>query len=185
MELALIVFVIVFAASFGSRGQVLVAQLSAGLGRTTGLLAMGVLSIVIVTTIAAFAGDGLSAIVRGDARALLLTAACVLAALELLWPVRVDRAAEPTRSHFAIASVLAARQLPDAARLGVFVGAGMTPVLVPALVGGMLGGIAATALGWWLGDVMEQLRGAQNIRWFTAAVFIAIAIHLLLAMSRA
>lgn len=86
-----------------------------------------------------------AALLPGAARQMLAAFALLAAAVELAMPMREKALVEPTRSLFALAAVLLARQLGDAARFLVFaLAAAGLPVY--AALGGALGGASALAM---------------------------------------
>jgi len=80
-----------------------------------------------------------------------------LAALELLVLRPKPRPAEPTGSLGALAVVLLAQQLTDAARLLIFALAASSAVPQFAIFGGMIGCAGSAALGWGGGDKLAAL----------------------------
>jgi putative Ca2+/H+ antiporter (TMEM165/GDT1 family) len=147
----LLALLLVFVLALGGRDQRLVAQLSEALGPSALLLAVGCAAAAVSAGVMAWLGSEVAALLPRRAARMLVAFALGFAALELALPVRLAPPREPTRSLGALAIVLFARQLGDAARFGVFaLAAGAALPLGPGL-GGALGGAGALALGWSLG----------------------------------
>lgn len=131
--------------SLGARDQLLVARLAEHGRSGSALLAVAVPVAVLAAAGMAWAGSMVAAMLPTAARQMLVAFALLAAAAELAMPVREKPPAEPTRSLFALAIVLLARQLGDAARFLVFaLAAAGLPVY--AALGGALGGASALAL---------------------------------------
>lgn len=162
-----------FLAAFGARDQRLVAMLSTRLGASNALLATGWLVSAITAALAAFAGAGLALLLPPAGKTMLVAFALLLAALELAWPFRRREPEEPTRSLFAIAVVLGARQVGDGARFLVVAIAAATGAPVLAAIGGALGGGAALTLGWALG---ENLARRYPVRWIRLGIAVALVV---------
>jgi putative Ca2+/H+ antiporter (TMEM165/GDT1 family) len=143
--------------SIGSRDQVLVAQLSARLGRNPGLLVAGWLVAIISACVMAWAGHVAAQILPPEGKTMLVAIAMLLAAVELFWPTTRKAANEPTRSLFAITLVLLSRQFGDAGRFLVFAIAASTGAPLLAAIGGALGGGAALTIGWIAAEDLEKM----------------------------
>ena len=164
--------------SIGARDQLLLAGLSARLGQKGSLLVLaGVVSLA-SSLIAALLGQGIGAMLSPSAQQMLVAIALLLAAVEMVWPVGAKQPVEPTRSMFAIAIVLAARQVGDGPRFLVFALAAATGAPVLAGAGGALGGFAALALGWALGDELTRHRAVRPVRLVMAGLLLLTAIIL-------
>ncbi len=164
--------------SLGARDQLLVARLAEH-GRSAGaLLAVAVPVAVLAAVAMAWAGSQVAAVLPPAARQMLVAFALVAAAAELAMPVRDKAPTEPTRSLFALAVVLLARQFGDAARFLVFaLAAAGLPVY--AALGGALGGVAALTLAaamrgeladWPLRSVRRVLAAIVGV----AAIWLAL-----------
>ncbi|MFU7527632.1 hypothetical protein [Qipengyuania sp. ASV99] len=151
MDSFLLCLVMTFAIAFGGREQLIVAQFSESLERGLPLLVTGAFCALLSAAIMAYAGSSLAAILPPRAAAMLVAFALMIAAFELIWPVKLKAMAEPTRSLIAIGIVVLARQVGDAARFVIFAFAAQATYPATALIGGAIGGIAAAALGWSLG----------------------------------
>jgi putative Ca2+/H+ antiporter (TMEM165/GDT1 family) len=161
--------------SIGSRDQLLVAHLAARLGKGYGLLATSLTVTAASTALAAWAGSTVSAMLPAAAKQMLVAMALVLAAIELAWPRRKSLAAEPTRSLGAIAIVLAAQQITDAARFLVFALAAAFASPTLAAVGGTLGSGAMLVLAWAAHDQLAKWPIAP-IRLGLAAILLVVGV---------
>jgi putative Ca2+/H+ antiporter (TMEM165/GDT1 family) len=142
---------LVFALALGGRDQWLVARWADALGRSVPLLLTGIACAALSAALMAWVGAEFAAMLPRRAAQMLIAFALALAAFELAWPVKPLAPREPTRSLGAIAIVLAARQVGDAARFAVFALAASASLPATAALGGALGGGAAIALGWSVG----------------------------------
>lgn len=149
-------FIAVLLTSIGSRDQILVAQLSARLGRSVSLLVIGWLAAIVTASVMAWAGQAAAQILPPEGKTMLVAIAMLLAAVELFWPNSSKSAKEPTRSLFAISLVLFSRQFGDAGRFLVFAIAAATGAPTLAAIGGALGGGAALTLGWFAGEELDR-----------------------------
>ena len=162
----------VFAVSLGGRDQLLVARLAERLGKGGGLLAVAALVATASALLMAVAGLALALVLPGPAADMLVAIGFLVAGIELAWPRNARLPKEPTRSLFATAVVLLARQVGDAARFCVFAfAAGGSAWLAGA--GGALGGTAALALGIALAGDLP--------RWPLRAIRLALAALLVVA----
>lgn len=148
MDGFLLAFVLVLACALGGRDQVMVGQWADALGRTAQLLATGCLAATLTAGAMAWIGAELAIILPRRAGQMLIAFALLAAAFELALPVRMAPPREPTRSLGAIALVLLARQIGDAARFTVFALAAWSTLPFAAGLGGTLGGAGAVAIGW-------------------------------------
>lgn len=151
MDTFLFALLLVFALAMGGRDQWLVAQWSDALGRSIPLLVLGMACASLSAALMAWLGEGFAALLPPRAAQMLVAFALAVAGFELVWPVKPTAPREPTRSLGAIAIVLAARQVGDAARFGVFALAVWAHWPATAALGGAIGGAGAIALGWSLG----------------------------------
>jgi hypothetical protein len=141
-------FVAVMLSGFAARDQVTIASMTRVYGKRPLALAI---AIVVSTLTAAFAGWAASTVVpllAPAARVFLCAMAIAFAGAEsvVIAPRAVGR--EPTQSLGALALVLLAHQLTDAARFVVFGIAVAMQAPVTAASGGALGGIVLVAAGW-------------------------------------
>ncbi len=175
MDSFLFALVVVFLTSMGGRDQLLVARLSEALGQNRALLGVAMAVCAATAAVMAYAGASIAAMLPGPARQMLIAIALAVAGAELLWPVKLKHAAEPTRSLGAIALVLGARQIGDAARFAIFALAAATVLAPMAGLGGALGGAGALYLGWSLGDSLERGLPLRLIRLVLGGVAILLA----------
>ena len=174
MAAFLLALAAVFAVSLGGRDQLLAARLGARLDKTGGLLAAGTVASLVSSFAMATVGLAMALALPGAAADMLVAMALIVAAVELAWqrPARLPE--EPTRSLFATFVVLLARQLSDAARFCVFAfAAGGSAWL--AGIGGALGGAAALALGFAVGNELVAWP-LRPIRLVLAAILLVAAI---------
>lgn len=163
-------FLAVALCSTGARDQLLVARLS-GTGRSAALLlGVGLPVAAASAGFMAWAGDMVAAMLPDAAKTMLVAIALLMAAFELAWRNRESGPREPTHSLFALAVVLAARQLGDASRFLVFAFAAATGAPLLAGIGGALGGGAALVLGVVMGSELVEKWPLQGIRLGLAAV---------------
>ncbi|MEZ5680470.1 MAG: hypothetical protein R3E14_04150 [Erythrobacter sp.] len=165
-----------FAAGFGARDQQLVAALRDRLGQSVGLLAIALASAVATAFAAAWFGTVLGSSMSRDASTMFIAIALLISAAECAWPVRRSEPIEPTRSLGAIAIVLFARQLTDAARFLVLAVAAAYAAPEMAALGGAVGGSFAVALGWMMGDRELARLPVTTIRRSLAAFLFVVAI---------
>lgn len=177
-------FIAAFAATFllgtGARDQVLIAGLTAKLGKRVSLLAVGLL----ITALTVLAATWLAALIAAqlgieNTRPVALLA-CALAGLEMAM-VRLRRLpAEPTRSLGAITLVLIAFQAADAVRLASFalVLVSITPAFTAA--GAVLGAMTALGAGWMLGQKFPASRLAAIRGWLGIAICVMAGTFLLI-----
>ena len=181
MDGFLLSLLLVFVLALGGRDQWLIAHWADALGRSAGLLLTGMICAAIAAGLMAWAGAALAAQLPNRAAQMLVAAALALAACELAWPVRATPAKEPTRSHGALAIVLLARQIADAARFAVFALAAWAHLPAAAGLGGAIGGAGAMALGWSLGGTglaqwpLQVLRRLLAAGLLVAALFTGLA----------
>lgn len=148
-----------FLAGIGARDQMLVAALTARLGRHGGLLLMGGITGAIACALAAFATREIAGGMTYPARLVLACFALAAGGLESLLVKPGFKAREPTRSLFAAGLVLLMHQVADAARFLVLAIALASGALVPAAVGGAVGTLFALALGWLAAEAMLDAHG--------------------------
>ena len=181
MDSFLFAFAAVLLLSIGGRDQIMVARFSARLGQSGALLAVAISVSAATAAVMAYAGAHIAALLPVPAQHMLIAIALGVAALELFWPVRLREAKEPTRSLGAIAIVLLARQIGDAARFAVFAFAAATVLAPLAWLGGALGGAGAMLLAWTMREELEvrlplrKIRIALGVIVLMAAVWIALS----------
>ena len=178
MDSFLVTLLLVFAIALVGRDQLIIAQFSSQLGRTGGLLAWGAFTATIAAAVMAYAGSTLAEILPERAEAMLVAFALVIAGIELLWPVKIKSMKEPTRSYVAIGVVVLARQIGDAARFVIFALAAQAVYPVWTVVGGAIGGAAAIALGWAMGETLAAKLPLRAIRAVLAMCLIIAGIFI-------
>lgn len=167
-------FALVLLVSLGARDQLLVARLA---GRTgPGLLVAGAVAAILSACFMAWAGQVVAVQLFPEAGKMLVAIALVVAAVELVWPIRQKAPREPTHSVFAAFVVLLARQIGDAGRFLVFAISAWTALPWLAAAGGALAGAAALVLGWTMGGALESSLPLQLIRRVLAAVLFLAAL---------
>ena len=165
-------FIAALLTAIGSRDQMLVAQLSARLGRSSSLLVVGWLVAIGTAGIMAWAGQAVAQILPPEGKTMLIAIAMLLAAVELAWPNSRTAAKEPTRSLVAIALVLFSRQLGDAGRFLIFAIAVVTGAPLLAGIGGALGAGAGVTIGWFAGEELASALPLRMIRLILAGVIL-------------
>lgn len=142
----------VLAAGLGARDQVLMARL----GGRGSVLAIGLVSALLTTAAAGWAGHTVAPQLNGPTRSILVAMALGFAALELIFVRPGRKPLEPTQSLGALAVVILAQQLTDAARFTVFAIAAASPVPMVALAGGAIGSAVSVLAGWLGGSDWEE-----------------------------
>jgi Ca2+/H+ antiporter, TMEM165/GDT1 family len=174
MDVFLLSFVLVFAIALGGRDTLVMAGLSDGLGHAPLLLVVGMGCAVASASFMAWLGSTFAEILPYRAGKMLVAFALGFAALELALPLRIKQPDEPTRSLGAIALVLLARQIGDAARFVVFALAALAHVPAVSALGGAIAGSGALMVGWSLGaGGMAGLRPALWRHILAACLFVA------------
>jgi hypothetical protein len=167
-----------FVTSNGARAQLLVAWLARELGRSQSLLLSALFISSATMLLAAWLGSQ-ARLHLGDEEVGWLTVLAMLgASVELLWPMRMRAASEPTRSFGAISLVLAGRQSIDAPRL-VILAAGMQ--LGPASllgVGGAIGAGISLWFGWRFGEIVQRQASVDALRWIIGLILLVLALLL-------
>ena len=158
-------------AMLGARSTRLTARMAEALGGSGGLLFVGWLGAIAASALAAWAGALLEPQMAPAAKAMFVALALALAAIELL--VARDRPvpAEPTRSLGAIALVLFAGLLTDAARFFVLALAVATGAPVLAAAGGALGSGAVLSAAWAMGGEWDLRLPLRAIRLGAGGLF--------------
>ncbi|TRD11839.1 hypothetical protein FGU71_08210 [Erythrobacter insulae] len=151
MDAFMFTLLLTFIIALGGRDQMIIAQFSDELERTTGLLLVGMACAAASAAAMAYAGWTIAAMLPTRAANMLVAIALAFAGLELFWRVKLKPMKEPTRSYVAIGVVIFLRQFGDAARFVVFAFAAQAVYPVLTIAGGALGGMAAIALGWAVG----------------------------------
>jgi putative Ca2+/H+ antiporter (TMEM165/GDT1 family) len=151
-------FLAVLLAGLGARDQATVAALSQRQGARPGVLLTGIAVSIATATFAAWAGSFAVPLLGAKARLVMVAIALLLAALESLWPFATRRMEEPTASLGALAIVVLAHQLTDAARFLIFALAVATDAPLAAGIGGAAGGAVSLAAAWMLPELFAAPR---------------------------
>lgn len=154
----LFAFIAVLLAGIGARDQVTVARLAAGAGQRPALLVVAVVLSLATAAFAAWLSTELMPLLNGRARLLFAAFALGFAGLESLVRSPGRKPEEPTRSLAAIAIVLLAHQLTDAARFLILGLAVATGAAIPAGAGGALGGAFLLAGAWAMPELFDWQR---------------------------
>jgi putative Ca2+/H+ antiporter (TMEM165/GDT1 family) len=141
-------FLAVLLAGLGSRDQLTVAAMTLRQGQRPALLIVGVIASVATAAAAAWAAGEVAPLLAPRARLVMAALALGLAGGEALVSFAPRRPREPTASLGALALLLLAHQLTDAARFLVFAIAVAQAAPLPAGIGGAAGGAAMLAAGW-------------------------------------
>jgi hypothetical protein len=150
----LLTLIAVVLAGVGARDQVTLAGLAERNGASAGLLATGIVVAVASASAAAWAATAISPMARLIFAAMALAAAGIESLL--LSPGRKPQ--EPTHSLGALAIVLLAHQLTDAARFLVLAIAVATAAPIAAGVGGAAGGAVVLSAAWLAPEVWRDPR---------------------------
>ncbi|MEY4720946.1 MAG: hypothetical protein RIQ46_671 [Pseudomonadota bacterium] len=154
----LLTLIAVVLAGVGARDQVTLAGLAERNGASAGLLATGIVVAVASASAAAWAATAISPMLTPGARLIFAAMALAAAGIEslLLSPGRKPQ--EPTHSLGALAIVLLAHQLTDAARFLVLAIAVATAAPIAAGVGGAAGGAVVLSAAWLAPEVWRDPR---------------------------
>lgn len=163
-------------AMLGGRSARLVARMAQALGGSAGLLFAGWLGAMASSALAAWMGAVLAPRMPPAGKAMFVALALALAAIELVITRERPPPAEPTRSLGAIALVLFAAQVTDAARFLVLALALATGAPAMAGVGGALGSGAVLGAAWSLRGEWDARLPARAIRFALGALFMFAAI---------
>lgn len=166
-------FVCVLLAGLGARDQATVAALSARQGARRGVLLTGLVVSLATAAFAAWAASFIVPLLVPKARLVMVAIALAFAGGESLWPFATRRMEEPTASLGALAIVVLAHQLTDAARFLIFALAVMFAAPVAAGLGGAAGGAAMLTAGWLLPDLIAGARLRRARRALGAVLLLA------------
>lgn len=161
MSAFLFAFLAVLLASLGGRDQLLVAQVTTVQGPRPGVLVTGALVACAAAAVWAWLATMAELRLPANARLVFAGIALVLAGGEALLLRAKPPPAEPTRSLFAFALVIAAIEVTDAARFLVLALALVMVAPVPVALGGAAGGALGLAIAW----SAPELAGAPWLRW--------------------
>lgn len=143
-------------AGVGARDQAALAQLSQAQGARPMALLVAIATAALTSAIAAWASLSVAPMLNANARLFLTGIALAFAGAELLFIALPKPPHEPTRSLAALAVVLAAHQITDAARFLIFaIGlAAYAPALAAA--GGATASALLLAMAWSAPDLMAR-----------------------------
>ncbi|MEJ5978513.1 hypothetical protein WG901_17815 [Novosphingobium sp. PS1R-30] len=176
-------FLCVLVAGLGARDQTTVAALSARQGSRPGVLLTGILVSLATAAFAAWAAYFTIPLLVPKARLVMAAIALALAAGESLWPFATRRMEEPTASLGALAIVLLAHQLTDAARFLIFAIAVTFAAPVSAGIGGAAGAAVMLAAGWLLPETFADRRVRTARRAMGAVLLLAALVVFFQAMT--
>lgn len=148
----LLAMLAMIATGLGARDQMLVARMAPN----RAILLVALASSALTVWAAFWAGRNVAPHMIGQARLLLVVIALVIAGLELLLLRPGRKPLEPTQSLGAFAIVILAQQLTDASRLALFALAAASSLPPATLLGGLIGGSASVAAGWFGGEAWER-----------------------------
>ena len=170
----------VLLSGLGARDQMTVAALCRAQGQRFGVLAIAVLLVVATSAFAAYAASRTLVILPVPARPVLAAIALGLAGLEsLILSPRIEPR-EPTHSLGALAIVLFAHQVTDAARFTLFgLAIGFAAPLAASLGGG-LAGLVLVGAAWAYPRLVENT-GLRIVRRCVGALLLLVAIAMFLA----
>lgn len=179
MSAFFITLMAVLFAGFGARDQIDVAGLSLRQGRRLGVLVVAIACAVATAVFAAWAATVFSAMLPPPARIWFVAIALGMAGGESLLFTPKPAPREPTHSLGALALMMLAHQVTDAARFIIFgIAAGMAAPIVAGMAGA-LGGSTLVAAGWALPDLVTDRR-ARLVRRLVGAVLLIAAITIAL-----
>lgn len=165
----------VLLAGVGARDQALISGIVARQGRRPGVLVTAIPVCIATAVLAAWAAAVVAPMLAERARLVMAALALGFAAGEALL-VRPGRAPqEPTRSLFALAIVLLAHQVSDAARFLVFGIALGSAAIVPAGAAGAIAGSIVLAAAWAAPDAFNHAR-VRLARRIVGGCFLVIAL---------
>jgi len=166
----------VLAAGFGARDQLTIAGLAKAQGRRPGVLILAIGVSLATAGIAAWAATLVIPILVPDARLFMAALALAFAGLESLAIAPKANPREPTNSLGALAIVLLANQLTDAARFMIFGIAVGTNAALSAGIGGAVGGAALVVMAWMFPERAGTVR-ARLLRRVIGGLLLLLAIY--------
>lgn len=173
MTAFLFCLIAVLLAGIGARDQMTLAAMTNRQGQRPGLLAVALLLTIITAAGAAWLALTVMPILKGDARLLFAAMALVLAGLESLLLSPGRKPLEPTRSLGALAVVLLAHQITDAARFLIFAIAAATAQPWLAGAGGAIGAAIMLGSAWAAPELFEWRRLRPMRRGIGAVLLLA------------
>lgn len=163
-------------AMVGGRPALLTARLSGHLGGSFALIAVCWLTAIVTSALAGWGGAWLASQMAPAAKSMFVAAALAVSSLELLLMRSSNAPAEPTRSLGAVALVLLAEQVSDAARFFVLALSVATGAPALATAGGALGSGAVFSAAWSLGGEWEARLPLKPIRLGVSGLFLIAAV---------
>ena len=167
-------FLAVLLAGLGARDQTTVAAIALRQRGRPAVLLTGLLVSLGTAAFAAWAALYVIPLLVPKARLVMVAIALAGAGAEALWPFTAKRMEEPTASLGALAIVLAAHQLTDAARFLVFALAAFFTAPVAAGIGGAAAGAVSLGLAWLLPDLFGDAR-LRLVRRTTGVLLLLVA----------
>jgi hypothetical protein len=174
----------VLLAGFGGRDQATVAGLTRQQGGRPGVLLVGIAVSVATAAFAGWAATLVAPLLIPKARMILVALALAFAGAEALLVAPRRLPAEPTASLGALAVVLLAHQLTDAARFLVFAVAVASNSPIGAGLAGAVGGGVLMAAGWTAPQMLAHARARLARRLVGAALLLTAAFIALRAFGR-
>ncbi len=147
-------FLAALLAGVGARDSVALAELTKAQGARPAALAVAIITCIATSAAAAWASLAVAPMLNGDARLFLAGLALGFAGLELLLLAPPRAPKEPTLSLAALAVVLAAHQLTDAARFLIFAIGLATYAPASAAAGGAAAGVLLLCANWSAPDML-------------------------------
>lgn len=149
-------FLAALLAGAGARDQAVLAGMAAAQGARPAALVVAVLTCGLTSAAAAWASLSVAPMLNGDARLFLAGLALVFAGGESLLLGRPRAPKEPTNSLAALAIVLAAHQLTDAARFLIFAISLAAHAPAASALGGTAAGALLLTLTWSAPDLLGR-----------------------------
>lgn len=171
----LFTFLAVILAGLGARDQAAVAGLTMRQGQRPAVLVVAVAASVATAAVSTWAAVAIAPQLAPRARLFMAALALGFAGAEAWFSKPRRRPEEPTNSLAALAVVLAALQITDAARFLIFAIALATAASVPAGIGGALGGATVLAGAWALPSLCADPR-LRLMRRIAGVVFLILAV---------
>jgi len=159
---------------FGARDQATVAGLTLRQGGRPGVLLVAIAASIATAAFAAWGASLVAPMLIPKARMILAAMALVLSGIEALLIAPRRQPDEPTASLGALAIVLFAHQLTDAARFLIFAIAVASSAPIPAGIAGAVGGAVLLAVGWAVPETVTH-RHARTVRRSVGVAMLFIA----------
>ena len=172
----LLTLIAVALAGIGARDQVTLAGIAERNGSRAGLLVTGLIVACASAAIAAWAATAIAPMLTGKARMVFAAMALAAAGIESLLLAPGRKPQEPTHSLGALAIVLLAHQITDAARFLVLAIAVATAAPVSAGVGGAAGGAVVLTAAWLAPEAWRDPRVVLARRAIGAVLLLLAAV---------